>query len=252
MQILEPVNSTCFGSFTSGAKVRFLFRNKNISGPRSVNSIPETSSRVLAPTQSTKSFNFTGEYILLIYCLQFSVRENAAENLTTLLQHINFARMLTDERRKAEIDLVEMGIHGYKALSNTLYASQILHEKDIEMIKVNYFMRFTLLDFGFTWVGSATVDCHRSTHRRTRDKTMMYVFNYLPSIALVLWIFSRESTTYPGCCTTRTWRTSESRGQWSTTCCRRRRSNSSSSGWTCAVRSGWQLSVFLSRCIYTM
>ena len=114
-----------------------------------MNPMAETSSRVLAPTQSTKSLNFTGEYILLIYCLQFSVRENAAENLTTLLQHINFARMRTDERRKAEIDLVEMGIHGYKALSNTLYASQILHEKDIEMIKVNYFMGFTLLDFGF-------------------------------------------------------------------------------------------------------
>ena len=59
--------------------------------------------------------------------------------MTTLLQQINFARMRTDERRKAEIDLVEMGIHGYKALSNTLYASQILHEKDIDMIKVNCF-----------------------------------------------------------------------------------------------------------------
>ena len=59
--------------------------------------------------------------------------------MTSLLQQINFARMRTDERRKAELDLVDMDIHGYKALSNTLYASQILHEKDIDMIKVNCF-----------------------------------------------------------------------------------------------------------------
>ena len=80
--------------------------------------------------------------ILSQYFFLFQDRENRAEYMTTLLQQINFARMRIDERRKAEIDLVEMGINGYKALSNTLYASQILHEKDIEMIKVNCFRDF--------------------------------------------------------------------------------------------------------------
>ena len=108
-----------------------------------VNSIPETSSRMATSTNPKKSLHRSGMEIL---CSQvfflFLGRENAAEAaeyMKTLLQQINFARMCTDERRKAEIDLVEMGIHGYKALSNTLYASQILHEKDIEMIKVNLF-----------------------------------------------------------------------------------------------------------------
>ena len=57
--------------------------------------------------------------------------------MTSLIQYLNFARMSMSERRRAEIDLVAMGIEGYKALSNTLYSSQILHHKDIQMIKVS-------------------------------------------------------------------------------------------------------------------